>query len=75
MNWKWIRQLHRWMSVVFTVSAVAITVIVLTQEETAAWVYPSPLLPLTLLLLTGLNLFVLPYASRWRNRRRNVREK
>jgi hypothetical protein len=30
----------------------------------------SPLLPLALLLLTGLYLFVLPYATRWRSGRR-----
>ena len=34
----------------------------------AAWVTYSPLLPLALLLFTGLYLFVLPYATRWRSR-------
>jgi hypothetical protein len=34
------------------------------------WVTYSPLLPLALLLLTGLYLFVLPYATKWRSRRR-----
>jgi len=29
----------------------------------------SPLLPLAVLLLTGLYLFVLPHATRWRDRR------
>jgi hypothetical protein len=29
----------------------------------------SPLLPLALLLFTGLYLFVLPYATKWRSRR------
>ena len=33
------------------------------------WVTYSPLPPLALLLLTGLYLFVLPYASRWRSGR------
>ena len=33
------------------------------------WVTYSPLLPLALLLFTGLYLFVLPYATRWRSRR------
>jgi hypothetical protein len=32
----------------------------------------SPLLPLALLLLTGLYLFVLPHATRWRGGRRPV---
>jgi hypothetical protein len=30
----------------------------------------SPLLPLALLLFTGLYLFALPYLTRWRGRRR-----
>lgn len=38
----------------------------LTQGEPPPWVTYSPLLPLALLLLTGLYLFVLPYASRSR---------
>lgn len=31
-----------------------------------------PLFPLALLLFTGLYLFVLPYATRWRSGRRTV---
>src|SRR5262249_19356302 len=34
------------------------------------WVTYSPLLPLALLLFTGLYRFVLPYATRWRSGRR-----
>jgi len=30
------------------------------------WVVYSPLLPLFLLLFTGLYMFVLPYATKWR---------
>jgi hypothetical protein len=36
------------------------------------WVTYSPLLPLALLLFTGLYLFALPYAIRWRSGRRAV---
>ena len=36
-------------------------------EEPPAWVVYSPLLPLFLLLFTGLYMFVLPYAVRWRS--------
>ena len=32
-----------------------------------AWVTYSPLLPLALLLFSGLYLFVLPYATKWRS--------
>jgi hypothetical protein len=34
-----------------------------------------PLLPLALLLFTGLYLFVLPYATKWRSGRRTAHEK
>ena len=74
MNWnKWIRQIHRWMSIAFTVTVIAnIVVITMSQgkEQPPAWVTYSPLLPLFLLLFTGLYLFVLPYAGKWRSRRR-----
>lgn len=40
------------------------------QGQPPAWVTYSPLLPLDLLLLTGLYLFVLPYATKWRGARR-----
>jgi hypothetical protein len=41
----------------------------LGQGQPPAWVTYSPLLPLAVLLLTGLYLFVLPYATRWRSGR------
>ena len=55
---------HRWISVVFTTAVIIVAVVVLVQEEPAAWVYLSPLLPLALLLLSGLYLFVMPYLRR-----------
>ncbi|MER7417585.1 hypothetical protein ABT346_12520 [Micromonospora peucetia] len=73
MNWnKWIRQIHRWLSIAFTVTVVA-TFVALAQEEPVVWVSYVPLLPLALLLSTGLYLFVLPYAARWRGGRVNTR--
>jgi ABC-type polysaccharide/polyol phosphate export permease len=48
---------------------VIVTAIALAQENPAAWVSYLPLLPLALLLFTGLNLFVLPYTARRRARR------
>lgn len=69
VNWnKWIRQFHRWVSIAFTVSVV-ITFIALAQEKPVVWVSYVPLLPLALLLLTGLYLFALPYVTGWRKRR------
>ena len=62
---KWVRQIHRWVSIVFTLT-VAANFAAMTQGPPPAWVTYSPLLPLFLLLLTGLYLFVLPYAARRR---------
>jgi intracellular septation protein A len=62
----WIRQIHRWLSIAFTV-AVIINVVAMLQQQQAVWVGLLALLPLILLLLTGLYMFVLPYAARWRS--------
>jgi len=64
----WVRQIHRWLSIAFTV-AVIINIVALVQKEPAVWVGLLALLPLALLLLTGLYLFVLPYAAKWRSAR------
>jgi len=70
LNWnKWVRQIHRWLSIAFTV-AVIVTFVALAQEKPDVWVSYLPLPPLALLLFTGLYLFVLPYATRWRSARR-----
>ena len=67
----WIRQTHRWVSIAFTVTVIAnIVVLSMGNGQPPDWVTYSPLLPLALLLLTGLYLFVLPYAARWRSARR-----
>ena len=44
----------------------------LTLAEFPAWVGALALIPLWLLLFTGLYLFALPYAARWRSARRAV---
>lgn len=71
MNWNnWFRQIHRWVSMAFTVTVIANFVAMALRGGTAPpWVTYSPLLPLALLLFTGLYLFVLPYATRWRSGR------
>ena len=67
MNWnKWVRQIHRWLSIAFTVAVIA-NILALAQGEPAVWVGLLALLPLALLLLTGLYLLVLPYATKWRS--------
>ena len=70
MNWNnWVRQIHRWLSIAFTVTVIA-NFVAMGMGEPPAWVVYSPLLPLFLLLFTGLYMFVLPYASRGRSGRR-----
>jgi hypothetical protein len=67
LNWnKWIRQIHRWLSIAFTLAVIANIVALGREEEPAMWVGVLALIPLALLLLTGLYLFVLPYATKWR---------
>lgn len=69
MNWsKWIRQIHRWLAVIFTLTVI-ITFIALSQKNPVVWVSYVPLPPLFLLLFTGLYLFVLPYLNRSRGKR------
>jgi len=70
LNWNnWVRQTHRWLSIAFT-ATVIVNIVALGQKEvvrqTVAFL---PLLPLALLLFTGLYLFVLPYATKWRSGR------
>jgi len=66
----WVRQIHRWMSIVFTLTVIA-NFVALAQSGGGAppnWVTYSPLLPLFLLLFSGLYMFALPYAAKWRRR-------
>ncbi|HET9440489.1 MAG TPA: hypothetical protein VFO52_09970 [Longimicrobiales bacterium] len=70
MNWnQWIRQTHRWLSITFT-TGVIVYMIAMQDGQPAAWLGLLALVPLILLLLTGLYLFMLPHATRWRSGRR-----
>jgi hypothetical protein len=61
MNWNfWIRQIHRWLSILFTLT-VAANFIARLWGEPSLWITLSPLPPLFLLLFTGLYMFALPY--------------
>jgi hypothetical protein len=75
MNWsQWIRQIHRWLGVVFTVTVVVNIVVMAVGKGQMPpdWVTYSPLLPLLLLMLSGWYLFALPYVVKWRSKRRVI---
>jgi len=70
MNWsKWIRQTHRWVSIAFTLGVI-INGIAVARGQYSGWVGLLALLPLAFLTFTGLYLFMLPYATKWRSPRR-----
>ena len=69
MNWnKWIRQTHRWISIVFTLTVIAnfVALGIGKGAQPPAVITYSPLLPLALLLFSGLYLFALPYMAKSR---------
>ena len=67
MSWSIrIRQVHRWTSIVFVAIVVALFAMLGMGMEPPQWAYFLPLPPLFLLMLTGLYMFVLPYAARRR---------
>jgi heme A synthase len=64
LNWsKWMRQTHRWLSIVFTV-AVIINGVTVVQGRYSNRLGLSAVAILALLLFTGLYLFVLPYFNK-----------
>lgn len=66
---KWVRQFHRWVSIAFTLAVIAnfVALGVSGGEMPPAWITYSPLLPLFVLLFSGLYLFVLPYTAKGRS--------
>jgi len=68
----WVRQIHRWVSIIFTVTVIAnfVAIAQASGGMPPAWITYSPLLPLALLLFSGLYLFALPYTVKWRSGRR-----
>jgi hypothetical protein len=55
-------------AVAFTLAVIA-KIVALVREEQAVWIGLVALFPLVLLMLTGLYMFVLPYAAKWRRGR------
>ena len=66
-----IRQTHRWLSICFTAGVIVNTVVIfgLAGKPPPGWIYLLALIPLFLLLGSGLYLFALPYALRWKGGR------
>jgi hypothetical protein len=62
------RQFHRWVSIVFVLTVIANFVALGLGGGTPPppWITYAPLLPLFLLMITGLYLFALPYLGRRR---------
>jgi len=68
LNWNyWIRQIHRWLSIAFTVGLIVNTIAVRRGKYSAATGLLA-LIPLFALLFTGLYLFALPYVAKWQKR-------
>jgi hypothetical protein len=66
---RWTRQTHRWLAVLFTLAVIVnilLNVLPTGDDDLATLVGMLTLIPLALLLFTGLYLFVLPYLTRKR---------
>lgn len=61
-----IRQFHRWLAIAFTAGFLVNLVVAIRGIEPAFWVYLLALVPLFLLLPTGLYMFFLPHVAAWR---------
>jgi uncharacterized iron-regulated membrane protein len=72
MNWnRSIRTIHRWTSITFAVALVTY-IVAGGRKELAFWLGLFALVPLIVLLVTGLYMFFLPYVSKWRGGRADV---
>lgn len=62
----WIRQIHRWLSIAFTLAVIA-NIVALTMQVQATWIGLLAFVPLIPLLATGLYMFAQPYLGRRSN--------
>ena len=63
----WIRQFHRWMAVVFTLAVILNVIVnfaVAMPQQVVFWIGSLTLVPLFLLMFTGIYMFALPYMRR-----------
>jgi cellulose synthase/poly-beta-1,6-N-acetylglucosamine synthase-like glycosyltransferase len=56
----WIRQVHRWLSIVFTVAVIA-NFVAMGLGDPPPWIVYAPLPPLFVLMFTGLYMFAVPW--------------
>lgn len=69
MNWnKWIRLTHRWLSMAFT-AVIIVNGVAVAQHKYTNRLGLSAVFVLALEFFTGVYLFVLPCAMKWRNGR------
>lgn len=67
MNWSLlIRQTHRWLGIALVVLTL-INIAAFAMGYAIEWLYYLPLLPLFLLMISGVYLFAQPYLGRVRN--------
>lgn len=69
---KLIRTTHRWVSIAFTLAVIANFVAMALVGSPPEWIVYAPLLPLFVLMLSGLYMFVLPYAAKFGARRQTA---
>jgi hypothetical protein len=60
-----IRQCHRWLAILFTLTVIA-NFAAMTRGQPPAWITYSPLPPLFLMMFSGLYMFFLPYVAKRR---------
>lgn len=68
----WVRQIHRWLSIAFTLAVIA-NIFAMTMQLQAVWIGLLALVPLIPLLATGLYMFALPYLGQRNDVRREAR--
>lgn len=70
MNWsRWVRQVHRWLSIAFMLVVIFNGVAVFKHRYTN-WMGLLAVAALALMFFTGMYLFVLPHVIKWRSGRR-----
>jgi hypothetical protein len=67
----WVRQIHRWLSIAFTLAVIA-NIVTLTLQVQATWIGLLAFVPSIPLLATGLYMFALPYLGRRRGARQEA---